>query len=337
MRVFRQPQLRLAIIALGGGALAFYVLQSIGFQPILRAAGTVGWRGFLTLCFYQFGLFALLGSAWFALIPVSCGAHLSVFIWARMVRDATSELLPFSHLGGIVLGVRASVAQGVPPAVAFASLATDITAEMLAQIAFTVLGISVLVTSMPHDRVALTVIGGAVLGLISVLGGCAAFVVFQRHGQLLTRKLIMRLFPAALPAAESAVSYLQDLYRRPGKLLLSVVLHFSGWVASAISTWIALFLIGVHADAWDILAIESLVCAARSVAFWVPNGLGVQEAAFAAVMPLFGIGAEVGLAVSILKRARDIAVGAPILLCWQWSESRKFLQIDHYAAEQRIR
>jgi glycosyltransferase 2 family protein len=336
MRVFRQPQLRLVVIALGGGALAFYVLQSIGFQPILRAASTVGWHGFLALCFYQFGLFAVLGSAWFALTPASCGAHLSVFIWARMVRDATSELLPFSHLGGIVLGARASVAQGVPQAVAFGSLATDITAEMLAQIAFTALGISILVTSMPHDRVALSVIGSAVLGLISVLAGCAACVFFQRHGQSLTRKLIMRLFPAALPAAESTMCYIQDLYRRPGKLLLSVSLHFSGWVASALSTWIALFLMGVHADAWDVLAIESLVCAARSVAFWVPNGLGVQEAAFAAVMPLFGIGAEIGLAVSILKRARDIAVGAPILVFCQLLESRKFLHLDRGTAEQRI-
>jgi glycosyltransferase 2 family protein len=337
MMVFRRPQFRLAVIALAGGALAFYILQSTGFQPILRAASTVGWRGFLALCFYQFGLFALLGIAWFVLIPVSRGARLSVFIWARMVRDATSELLPFSHLGGIVLGARASVAQGVPQAVAFGSLAADITAEMLAQIAFTVLGISILMASMPHDRLALSVLGSAVLGLISVLACCAAFVVFQRHGQLLTRQLIIRLFPAALPTTESTVSYIQDLYRRPGKMLLSVALHSGGWVASAISTWAALFLIGVHANAWDVLAIESLVCAARSVAFWMPNGLGVQEAAFAAVMPLFGIGAEVGLAVSLLKRARDIAVGTPILLFWQGLGSRKFLQLDRGTAEQRIR
>jgi putative membrane protein len=334
--LLRRPQFRLAVIGFVGVALGFYIFQSIGFQPILRAASTVGWRGFVALCFYQFGLFAVLGSACFVLIPVSRGVRLSVFIWARMVRDATSELLPFSNLGGIVFGARALVARGVPQAVAFGSLATDVTAEMLAQIGFTVLGISILAASMPRNRVALSVLGIAVLGLISVSAGCAAFVVFQRHGQSLLRKLIMAMFPAALPITESTVNCIQDLYRRPGKMLLSVALHFGGWVASAISTWIALFLIGVHANAWDVLAIESLVCAARSVAFWVPNGLGVQEAAFAAVMPLFGIGAEFGLAVSILKRARDIAVGAPILFIWQGLEGRKFLQFDRRTAEQRI-
>lgn len=336
MTVFRGPKFRLAVIAAAGGALAFYIFQSTGFQPILQATSAVGWRGFMVLCLYQFGLFVLLGTAWCVLLPASCRARVSVFIWARMVRDATSELLPFSHLGGIVLGTRTAIAQGVPQPVAFGSMATDITAEMLAQIAFTIVGIAVLTASMPHDRMALSVTGSAVLGLMTLFAGCAAFAAFRRHGPALSRKLILRLFPSAVPVTESVVSYIQELYRRPAKVVLSAVLHSGGWVASAVSTWIALFLMGVHARAWDVLAIESIVCGARSVGFWVPNGLGVQEAAFAAVMPLFGIGAETGLAVSILKRARDIAVGVPILLLWQWSESRKFLQIDGGAAHQRI-
>jgi hypothetical protein len=57
----------------------------------------------------------------------------------------------------------------------------------------------------------------------------------------------------------------------------------------------------------------------------VPNALGVQEAAYALLTPLFDIGAEFGLAVSLLKRARDIAVGVPILLIWQGLEGRRAL------------
>jgi hypothetical protein len=47
---------------------------------------------------------------------------------------------------------------------------------------------------------------------------------------------------------------------------------------------------------------------------------------------LFGIGPEVGLAISILKRARDVAVDVPILFCWQWSEGRRFLGYGPTAA-----
>ena len=104
-----------------------------------------------------------------------------------------------------------------------------------------------------------------------------------------------------------------------------MALHFAGWIASAIGTWIAFRLIGAPVDLAAVLAIESLVYATRSAAVLVPNALGVQEAAYAVLAPLFGVGAEFGLAVSLLKRARDIAVGVPILLIWQAVEGQRAL------------
>ena len=74
-----------------------------------------------------------------------------------------------------------------------------------------------------------------------------------------------------------------------------------------------------------VIAIESLVYAMRSAAFIVPNALGVQEGAYAVLAPLFGVGAEFGLAVSLLKRARDIAIGVPVLLLWQTVEGQRAL------------
>ena len=333
----RVPKFRLAVIALVGGALALYILKSIGFMPILLAATAVGWRGFASLCLYQLGQFIVLGIAWYALIPASCRARPRVFIWARMVRDASSELLPFSHLGGIVLGARTAIAQGVPRPVALGSIVTDITTEMLAQVAFTTAGVVILLTSTSHDSTAFSVTSSAGFGLMSIMVGCAGFVAFQRYGLALTTKLILRLFPTAAPVAQSVVNCVREVYRQPAKVGLAVLFHCAGWLASALSTWIALALMGVHARVLPVLAIESLVCAVRSIAFWMPNGLGVQEVAYAAIAPLFGIGAEIGLATSLLKRARDIAVGVPILLLWQWSEGRRLLQVTGAAVDRRMR
>ena len=106
---------------------------------------------------------------------------------------------------------------------------------------------------------------------------------------------------------------------------VSAALHLAAWIASALGTWIAFRLIGVRIDLASVMAIESLVYATRSAAAFVPNALGVQEAAYAVLAPLFGIGAEFGLAVSLLKRARDIALGVPILLIWQGVEGRRAL------------
>jgi uncharacterized membrane protein YbhN (UPF0104 family) len=103
------------------------------------------------------------------------------------------------------------------------------------------------------------------------------------------------------------------------------MLHLAVWVASAIGTWIAFRLIGAHVGLLPVVAIEGLVSAARSAAVFIPNALGVQEAAYAVLAPLFGVGAEFGLAVSLLKRARDIAVGVPILLIWHAAEGQRAL------------
>jgi putative membrane protein len=316
---------RLGVIALLGGAVAFYILIGIGLKPVLAAATSVGWLGFTILYLYQFGLFVLLGMAWYVLIPTSSGPPVPAFIWARMVRDATSEILPFSHLGGIMLGARAVVARGVPPPVAFGSVAADITTEMLAQIAFTAVGVAILMGLTPNHSMGLPVAGSAAFGLMTVASACAAFIAFQQYSRAWPSKLISRLFPNAAPLANQVVEFIQVIYRRPTYVSLSILFHCGGWVASALSTWIALRFMGVQAHVLPVLAIESLVCAVRSVGFWVPNGLGVQELAYATIVPIFGIGAEFGVAISVLKRARDIAVGIPILLLWQWMESRRFL------------
>jgi uncharacterized membrane protein YbhN (UPF0104 family) len=66
--------------------------------------------------------------------------------------------------------------------------------------------------------------------------------------------------------------------------------------------------------------------AIRNAAFVAPSGLGVQEGAYALLGPLFGLPVEAALALSLLKRARDIAVGVPMLLSWQLAESRRRLR-----------
>jgi hypothetical protein len=49
----------------------------------------------------------------------------------------------------------------------------------------------------------------------------------------------------------------------------------------------------------------------------------VQEWGYAMLAPLFGLPAEMGLAVSLLKRAREIVLGVPALIYWQAVESRR--------------
>ena len=59
----------------------------------------------------------------------------------------------------------------------------------------------------------------------------------------------------------------------------------------------------------------------RGVAFAVPNAVGVQEGAYVMLGSLFGLSPDMALALSLLKRGRDITIGVPVLLAWQALES----------------
>jgi hypothetical protein len=71
----------------------------------------------------------------------------------------------------------------------------------------------------------------------------------------------------------------------------------------------------------------------RSIAAPVPAAIGVQEWGYAMLAPLFGLPAEMGLAVSLLKRAREIVLGVPALLYWQSIEGRAAMR----GAQERVR
>jgi putative membrane protein len=318
-------KLRVTVITALGVALALYLVMCVGFTAVFSAAVAIGWGGFAVLCLYAAALFVPLGMAWYVLQPAPGRAAAWVFVRARMVRDAATEVLPFSQLGGIVLGARAAILQGVAPAFAFASTVVDVTTELLAQIAFIALGLAILSTQAPRSAYAASLTKVSLIGLVLAAVGGALFLALQRYGQWMTGKLATRLLRGAGTATAAVAASFDAIYRSPARVGLSATLHLASWIASAIGTWIAFRLIGAHVDLAAVIAIESLISAARSAAVFVPNALGVQEAAYAALAPLFGVGAEFGLAVSLIKRARDIAVGVPILLIWQGVEGQRAL------------
>jgi uncharacterized membrane protein YbhN (UPF0104 family) len=70
----------------------------------------------------------------------------------------------------------------------------------------------------------------------------------------------------------------------------------------------------------EALVIESLMHAVRGAAFAVPGALGAQEGALVLLCAAFGIPPEEAIALSLVKRAADLALGAPGLVAWQMLE-----------------
>lgn len=329
-------RVRLAIFAALGLALAVYLVRGAGWRAVFSAAAAVGWGGFTMLCLCALGLFALLGAAWYVLSPTSSGAAVSIFVRARMVRDAAAEVLPFSQLGGIALGVRAAILQGVQPPLAAASMIVDVTLEMVAQIAYAALGVALLMARAPRGSLTAALTRNTLTGLVIATIAAALFLAVQRRGRRIAARLAGPLLRRLGESGVAAGAMLDTIYRSPARVALSLTLHFAGWIATAIVAWIGFRLIGARVDLLGALGIESLLYAVRSAAPFVPNAIGVQEGAYTVLAPLFGVSVEFALGLSVLKRARDLAVGVPVLLIWQAAEGRRALALRGAPASRSV-
>lgn len=315
------------VLGVGGLALAFWLVEDFGLAAIGHAIRRAGWHGLALYSLAQLGLFVLLGGAWAAITPKGRLRRLPAFIWGRMVRDAAGQLLPFSPVGGFVLGARAVTLHGIPWPLAAATTFADVTTEFLAQLAFAAIGLAVLLVRVPDSALILPI---GLFILVAAIGA-AIFVLMQQGVGGIFRFLGARIAAPWFETVSGHADRLQDqvdaIYARRSRLLAGFCLHLSAWFGTAFASWLAYRLVGLPIDFPAALAIEALLHAALTVAFVVPGALGVQELVYASLGSVFGCPPEVSLAVSLLRRARDIALGVPILLVWQVFEARRLGRI----------
>jgi putative membrane protein len=255
-------------------------------------------------------------------MPARDSRRFWVPVWGRMVRDAAANCLPFSQVGGFIFGARAITLHGVEWHTATASTVVDVTAEFLAQIVFACIGLAILLLRVPGSHVAVPAEAGICLAVLA----CFAFIWVQKGiGSIFVRlgsRIAGNRFQDAKERVEVLQAELTMIYGHTRRLALGFFVHLVGWICTAVAGWIGFHALGVLIDFDDALAIEALLSAAAAVAFLVPVNAGVQEAGYAGLGAVFGVPPEVSLGVSLVRRGRDLVVGIPILLLWQFIEMR---------------
>jgi putative membrane protein len=240
-----------------------------------------------------------------------------------MIRDSASETLPLSQVGGFVLGARAATLAGVPAALAAASTIVDITSEVVAQLAYTFLGLGLLVWLDPSASIVRPALAGLAVMSVAVL----IFGVVQVRGVGLIEKFGIKLaqqhLGARLANDGAVLAQMRAIHARPRAFVLAVLIHLVCWVLAGLQGWVTLRLMGVHLGVPQALVIDSLLYGMRSIAFMVPNSLGVQEGGYILLGALFGLRPDYALALSLIRRGRDLFIGVPALLAWQVAEGNR--------------
>ncbi|HTB66591.1 MAG TPA: flippase-like domain-containing protein [Steroidobacteraceae bacterium] len=302
------------------GLLLFLaLLVSQGLPAILATLAAAGW--------------GLLAVAIFHLLPLGIDAVAIRVLYhrgqtlhgvmdavlTRWIGESANSLMPAGQLGGPVFMARHLAQRGMPMPQAAAVITVSTTLQTFAQILFALLGVLLLGAraggASEHTLRSMALIASGFLAL-QIVG----FYYLQRRGffskllRLVTRLAGSRKWSGLISQAEAIDAAVQETYSASGPVAASFLASLLGWLVGAGEVYLILLYMG-HPVSWvTALLLESLGQAVRGAAFAVPGALGVQETGYVLLAPLAGLPTEVGLALSLAKRVRELLLGLPGLL-----------------------
>jgi len=314
-----------------GLALLIVLVTRADLAGILQAITLAGWSVFW-LVPYRALFFLLFALGWGVLLqPGDPHRRLSLryLTWVATVREGVDRLLPVASVGGAIVGIRLLRWRGIGSSVAAASVIVEVLVNLAALWALTVIGLVVLAVREGHairpGVVALIVLTG--LALPVFLGLTLRFgSVFARLEAWIGGLIGLRTFAVSAASLDAQV---RATLRRARSVTLCGVAQLAGLLSGAFEVWLALRLFGHPIDWRDATIMECLMQAVRHAAFVVPGGLGVQELSLIYIGQSLGVSAELALAVSLIKRMRELVWGLPALISWQWEEGRRLRHAVH--------
>ena len=252
---------------------------------------------------------------------------LAALFGIRWVAEGVNGLFPVPHLGEFL---RAQMTRRLSPhGEAAASVVVDVTLGVATQVLFAIIGLA-LFSAVSSTSTLLH----ALLFATAVITFCAAVFYFLQHaGMFALAAAVVRRWPGPaqrafdMADARALDGRVRTLYQRRPELFLAGVWRLAGWIAGAGEIWLILYGLGHPVSFTDAIILESLSQAARTAAFAIPGGLGVQDGALLILCAQLGLPAEIGLALSLAKRCRELALGLPGLVIGYVIEARRLAAV----------
>ena len=253
----------------------------------------------------------------------SIGFAFSYLFWVTGVREAVDRLLPVASVGGSFVGVRLMLWRGLETGVVSASVIMEIVLTLMASYLFAAVGLMLLAgIGTAHEEYR-----HVLVTLLLSLPAPLAMIFVLRYGSVFERlEKALRTLSGLKVSVDGAVRLdeaIRSMLRARAKLALAGTLELLALASGCFETWFAMRLFGRPVSVAEAVILESMTVALRHVAFIVPAGLGVQEAGLVMFGRALGIESELALAVSMVKRVRELSWGIPSLLSWQWLEGRR--------------
>ncbi len=298
-------------LALGAG-LFLWLIWISDLTAVWNLLRSLRWRFFWVLVFYVviFGLDTL---GWKYALRVGAGGGVS---WLRLFRarlagEAINYVTPTAWIGGEpVKAALLAERYGISMADGMASVVVAKTTFAVSMLLFILVGLGVTLATQ-STSVELIRWAGWALPVLAILLGLFLMVQFLRPFGW-AASFLARVVPGwsgrVLSGARGWDEAVVSFYRRsPGLVAWSLAFHFLGWVAGALEVAIILWFLGIPVSLSTAFSIEALWVLFRSGAFLIPASLGASEGIGLVVCGALGIHAAPGLALALVRRARELA------------------------------
>ncbi|GAB4578194.1 MAG: hypothetical protein Fur0022_09280 [Anaerolineales bacterium] len=316
--------------------LLWWALKDVPFRDIVDVLGHLtGWQ-ILALAGANTLLMLALSARWWLILkaqgyPIP---YLTLSAY-RLAAFSVAYFTPGPHVGGEPWQVfLPQQRHGVPGTVALSSLGLDKLLDLLANFTFLVLGVVIVFNGGLIGRGQGTLIVIFSLILLSAPLGYLGWL--WRGGTPLTG-LVARLaarrprvgwLGTAARVVRDAEGQVGTFGRRYPRTFFIAIL-FSGlvWVGLVTEFWLALRFLGVELTLPQVIMV---ITAARIAnLFPTPGALGTLEAGQVLVMETLGVNPAVGVGLSLIIRARDIAFGGVgLLFAGIYSPRLNFLHLE---------
>jgi putative membrane protein len=316
----RQPLVRLTLylLALGGAALFTILLLKEGVQDVAGAITSAGW-GVAAILFFHFVPMGLDTTTWWLVFPREERPPFRTVYWMRWIGDSICNLAAAAELGGDLIRVRLAVLQNSRISAAATSVVVNITLSVFTQTVFTFIGLNLLIAATGRSNLW----GPAIVGAPVAIAAVAGFYTFQRLGMFrLFGSIISRCskdpkWTAMLGKGGDIDQTVRRVYSDRGSILMCAFCEMASWFVGAVEVWIALCALGIPGGFPQAIVLEGVAQGVRSAMFFVPGALGIQEGGYVVVGRLLGIPEEMGLALALIRRVRELVFGIPGLIAWQ--------------------
>jgi putative membrane protein len=315
-----------ALFGLLGLTAATFIIARSGYSDVLHALAFAGWGIVLTSLYHLISLgTSVIG--WRLLMPGRKRPSLLFLFYIMWLRASVNNILPVARIGGEVVAVRVMMKHGLRKTTAVASTVVQLTLSVIAVFLFDTVGIGLFAYRSDDAGMIGKLIGGLLLSLppIVALIGMQKFGFFGALNKIF--QLIFRehwkKFTGSAAQLDRAV---HAVYRRKEQIITCLLWLLMTWFLGIGEIALALYFLGHPLSLTACFMLEALIQAAISLAFAVPGALGVQEAGFLFFGQILGLPADIAVALSVMRRCRDVLLFVPGLIAWQIQEGKWLLR-----------